>query len=650
MGTDGCSRMSRDNELSHPSFPTILDEGVSGKPLICSTASVGGGEGGDHRLVPSFFDQVPEDVLENVLRFLSDRHDRDAVSLVSKSWYRAEAMTRSEVLIGNGCAVPPQRLEARFGKLTSLVLKLEPQYECLYFLPLDARFSPWVTLMAESYRTLEKLYLKNYIVSDKDMDILVLSCPNLKELVLVRCREFGTYGLGRVAKECRKLRVLDVIECRVSNSANVDWISCFPDDNTFLESLIFEDSMMSGCLNFDALEQLVTRSPCLKKLRLDDVVSISQLHRLMIKAPQLTHLGIGIFSYSSEQEAAVGELELHYASAFAVCNSLVSLSGFRDELPSYLPAVFTVCSNLTSLNLKYTLISCAHFKELIFHCHKLQSLWVSARICDEGLEAVAATCKDLLELRVFLDEYAIDDDDDYDVDVPVSEIGLLEISKGCRRLQYVLYFCKRMTNAALVGLSKNCPDILVFRLHTSEWRSRDYVTRDSMDEGFGAILMNCKKLRRLHTSGLLTDQALCYIGQYGKSLHTLSVGVAGKNEMGLKFVLDGCPNLLKLEISDFQFGDSALRSLLHHFYRLQFVKISTCRITHQCCEEIARQLPQLVIEVAHKIAIPSDQRGYDTLFMYQSLDEASTICTKVCANVLKLYDVTDGKSRIPLFA
>ncbi|CAH9083925.1 unnamed protein product [Cuscuta epithymum] len=207
-----------------------------------------------------------------------------------------------------------------------------------------------------------------------------------------------------------------------------------------------------------------------------------------------------------------------------------------------------------------------------------------------------------------------------------------------------------MTNAALVGLSKNCPDLLVFRLHTPGWRSRDYYTWDSMDEGFGAILMNCKNLRRLHTSGLLTDQTLCYIGQYGKSLRTLSVGVAGKNEMGLNFVLNGCPKLLKLEISDFQFGDSALRSLLHHFYRLQFVKISTCGVTHQCCEEIARQLPQLVIEVAHMSGYdtPSDQRGYDTLFMYRSLDEASSIWTKVCANLLKLYDVT-GKNRIPLF-
>ncbi|CAH9083931.1 unnamed protein product [Cuscuta epithymum] len=645
----GCSPMSTDNELSHPSFPTsVLDEGGSGKPLICTTGSAGGGEGGDHRRLPSYFDQVPEDLLKNVLCFLSDCHDRNAASIVSKSWYRAEAMTRSEVFIGNGYAVPPQCTASRFGQLTSLILKLEPQYECLYFVPIDARFSPWVTVIAESYRTLQKLYLKNYIVSNEDMDILALSCPNLKELVLVRCKEVGTYGLGRVARDCSNLRVLEVIECH-GKSDNVDWISCFPDDNTLIESLIFEDSIMFGCLNFDALEQLVTRSPCLKRLRLDDVVSISQLYRLMIKAPLLTHLGIGIFINSSEQEAAVGELELHYASAFAVCNSLVSLSGFRDELPIYLPALYPICGNLTSLNLKYTLISCEHFKEVIFHCHKLKCLWVSARVRDEGLEAVAATCKDLLELRVFLDEYAIDDDDDDDGDVPVSEVGLLAISEGCPRLEYLLYFCNRMSNAALVGLSKNCPDLLEFRLHTSGWRSRDYYTRGSMDEGFGAILMNCKKLTRLHTSGLLTDQALCYIGQYGKSLRALSFGVAGKNEMGLKFVLDGCPNLLKLEISDFRFGDSALRSLLHHFYRLQFVKISTRRVTHQCCEEIARQLPQLVIEVVAKMDIPSDQRGYDTLFMYRSLDEASTIWTKVCANLLKLYDVT-GKNKIPLFA
>ncbi|CAH9083929.1 unnamed protein product [Cuscuta epithymum] len=634
MATDGCSRMSRDNEPSHSSFPTsLLDEGVSGKPLICFTTSAGGGEGGDHRRVPSYFDQVPQELLENILCFVRDRHDRNAASLVRKSWYRAEAMTRSEVFIGNGFALPPQRVAARFRQLTSLILKLKSQYGGLCSLSRDARFEPWVTVIAEAYPALEKLYLKNYAVSDDDLEILALSCPNLKELVLVHCRGFGTYGLGRVARECRKLRVFDVIECYV-HSNDVDWISCFPGDNTFLESLIFEYSMMSECLNFEALKQLVTRSPCLKKLRLDYLVSIGQLYHLMIKAPQLTHLGIGIFMYSSEQEAYAGELALHYASAFAVCNSLVSISGLRDELPSYLPALYTVCANLTSLDLKRTLISCSHFKEVIFHCHKLQSLWVSARVLDEGLEAVAATCKDLLELRVFLDEYAYDDDN-----IDVSEVGLLAISEGCRRLEYILYFCKRMTNAALVGLSKNCPDLLVFRLHTPGWQSRNYSTRESMDEGFGAILMNCKKLRRLHTSGLLTDQALCYIGQYGKSLRTLCVGVAGKNEMGLKFVLDGCPKLLKLEISDFQFGDSALRSLLHHFYRLQFVKISTCGVTHQCCEEIARQLPQLVIEVADKIATPSDQRGYDTLFMYRSLDEASTISTKVCANLLKLYDV-----------
>ncbi|CAH9136134.1 unnamed protein product [Cuscuta epithymum] len=345
-------------------------------------------------------------------------------------------MTRSEVFVGNGYALPPQRLAARFGQITSLILKLKSHAERLFFPSQDPRFRPWVTVVAEGYPALEKLYLKNYAVSDEDLNILALSCPNLKELVLVRCRYFGTQGLAYVAGACRKLRVLDVIQCHVVHDG-VDWISYFPEDNIFLESLIFEESMW--CVNFKALEQLVIRSPSLKKLRLDDLVSIGQLHRLMIKAPKLTHLGIGKFVRSSEQEPALGELELHYASAFAVCNSLISLSGFRDELPIYLPALYPVCANLTSLNLKHTLISCANFKEVIFHCPQLQSLWVSGRIWDVGLKAVAATCKDLIELRVFRDEhaYGIVNGDEL-ADVLVSEIGLIAISEGCRRLQYIL--------------------------------------------------------------------------------------------------------------------------------------------------------------------------------------------------------------------
>ncbi|XP_031103865.1 transport inhibitor response 1-like protein [Ipomoea triloba] len=157
--------------------------------------------------------------------------------------------------------------------------------------------------------------------------------PNLKELVLVCCEEFGSSGLATVACECsRKLRV---VECDVKDD-EMDWISCFPETKTCVESLMFDCEV-----NFQALEQLVMRSPCLKKLRLNGHVSIVQL---MVGAPQLTNLGTG----ASEEEA---ELELDYTCAFAACKSLVvCLSEFREILAHYLPAIYPVCTNLTSLN------------------------------------------------------------------------------------------------------------------------------------------------------------------------------------------------------------------------------------------------------------------------------------------------------------
>lgn len=228
---------------------------------------------------------------------------------------------------------------------------------------------------------------------------------------------------------------------------------------------------------------------------------------------------------------------------------------------------------------------------------------------------MAETCKDLRELRVF----PIDATENNEG--PVSDVGLLAISEGCKKLQSILYFCQQMTNAAVIAMSKNCPDLVVFRLCIIGRYRPDRVTGEPMDEGFGAIVKNCKKLTRLAVSGLLTDKAFCYIGQYGKLVRTLSVAFAGDSDMGLKYVLEGCPKLAKLEIRDSPFGDSALLSGLHHYYNMRFVWMSTCKVTRQGCKEIARQMPRLVVEVFSRDEVLVENGDFvDTLYMYRSLD------------------------------
>ena len=234
---------------------------------------------------------------------------------------------------------------------------------------------------------------------------------------------------------------------------------------------------------------------------------------------------------------------------------------------------------------------------------------------------MAATCKDLRELRVFPVNTR------EEAEGPVSEVGFEAISQGCRKLQSILFFCQRMTNAAVVAMSKNCPDLVVFRLCIIGQYRPDPETQEPMDEGFGAIVMNCKKLTRLAVSGLLTDQAFHYIGMYGKMIRTLSVAFAGDTDLGLQYVLEGCPHLQKLEIRDSPFGDRALRSGLHHFYNMRFLWMSSCKLTRHACQEVARTLPHLVLEVINSEEDKADDIGI--LYMYRSLERPRNDAPKV---------------------
>ncbi|KAH1065398.1 hypothetical protein J1N35_030385 [Gossypium stocksii] len=606
--------MSEDDERQQ-SPPSDL-EFVSNKARNCNATGSGSGHPEFQSTYP---DQVLENVLENVLHFLTSRRDRNAASLVCKSWYRVEALTRSELFIGNCYAVSPSRATARFTRVKALHLKGKPRFADFNLMPPDwgAHFNPWALAMAKAYPWLEKVHLKRMSVTDDDLATLAELFLGFKELVLVCCDGFGTSGLAIFVSKCRQLKVLDLIESEVSDD-ETDWISCFPEGESNLESLIFD--CVECHINFEALERLVARSPSLKKLKLNRYVSIGQLYRLMVRAPQLTHLGTG--SFSPSDIAGQGDQEPDYVAAFAACRSLLCLSGFREIIPDYLPAIYPVCANLTSLNFSYANITAEQLKPIISKCHKLQTFWVLDSICDEGLQAVAATCKDLRELRVF------PFDPREDSDGPVSEVGLQAISEGCRKLQSILYFCQRMTNAAVIAMSKNCPDLVVFRLCIMRRHRPDPVTGEPMDVGFGAIVMNCKKLTRLAVSGLLTDKAFHYIGRHGKLVRTLSVAFAGDSDMALKYVLEGCPQLQKLEIRDSPFGDVALRSGLHHYNNMRFLWMSSCRLTRHGCQEIARAMPRLVVEVIRSADEEEMDDVVGTLYMYRSLEGPRTDAPK----------------------
>lgn len=534
----------------------------------------------------------PEEVLEHVFSFIGSDRDRNAVSLVCKSWYEIERWCRRRVFVGNCYAVSPAAVVRRFPEVRSVELKGKPHFADFNLVPegWGGYVSPWITTLARAYPWLEEIRLKRMVVTDESLELIARSFKNFKVLVLSSCEGFSTDGLAAVAANCRNLRELDLRESEVEDMSG-HWLSHFPDSYTSLVSLNI--SCLGSEVSFSALERLVSRCPDLRSLRLNRTVPLDRLANLLRRAPQLAELGTGIYSAELRSDDFS-----NLVGALAGCRELRSLSGFWDVVPAYLPAVYPLCSGLTSLNLSYATIQSSELTKLISQCHSLQRLWVLDYIEDSGLEALAACCKDLRELRVFPSEPF-----NREGNVSLTEQGLVSVSEGCSKLQSVLYFCRQMSNAALLTIARNRPNMTRFRLCIIEPRCPDYITHEPLDTGFGAIVQHCKDLQRLSLSGLLTDRVFEYIGTYAKKLEMLSVAFAGDSDLGLHHVLSGCDSLRKLEIRDCPFGDKALLANAAKLETMRSLWMSSCSVSFGACKLLGQKMPRLNVEVI-------DERGH----------------------------------------
>ncbi|CAI9781129.1 unnamed protein product [Fraxinus pennsylvanica] len=553
----------------------------------------------------------PEDVLVHVFSFLNCDKDRNAVSLVCKSWYDIERSSRRRIFIGNCYAVSPEILIRRFPDVRAVELKGKPHFADFNLVPegWGGYVYPWVVSMARAYPWLEEIKLKRMVVTDESLELISKSFKNFKVLVLLSCEGFTTDGLAYIAANCRNLRELDLGESEVEDLSG-HWLSHFPDNCTSLVSLNI--SCLVSEVSFSALERLVARSPNLKTLRLNRAVPLEKLPNLLYCAPQLVELGTGV--YFAEIQS---DIFSNLAEAFLGCKQLKGLSGFWDVVPAYLPAMYSVCSRITSLNLSYATAQNPDLVHFVSQCSNLQRLWVLDYIEDTGLEALAASCKDLQELRVF-------PSDPYDAEgnVTLTEQGLVAVSEGCPKLQSVLYFCRQMSNAALVTIARNRPNMIRFRLCIIEPRAPDYLTLEPLDTGFGAIVENCKELRRLSMSGLLTDRVFEYIGTHAKKLEMLSIAFAGNSDLGLHHVLSGCESLRKLEIRDCPFGDKALLANATKLETMRSLWMSSCSVSFGACKLLGQKMPRLNVEVINERGPPDsgpESCPVEKLYVYRTI-------------------------------
>ncbi|GAA0156114.1 ubiquitin-protein ligase [Lithospermum erythrorhizon] len=426
-------------------------------------------------------------------------------------------------------------------------------------------------------------------------------------LSISRFSMLSFYSLSAICH--RNLKVLGLHECEVKDLSG-HWISHFPDNFTSL--LALNIACLGSEVSFSALERLIIRCQNLRTLRLNHAVPLEKLPNLLRRAPQLVEFGTGAFSAEIRSDVFS-----KLTAAFSGCKQLKGLSGLWDVVPAYLPAMYSVCSSLTSLNLSYAFIQSPDLVKLLSQCPNLRRLWVLDSIEDIGLQVLASSCKDLEELRVFpSDPFGAEPN------VSLTEQGLVSVSEGCPKLHSVLYFCHQMTNAALVTIARNRPNFIRFRLCIIEPRAPDYVTLEPLDTGFGAIVENCKELRRLSLSGLLTDRVFEYIGKHAKKIEMLSIAFAGDSDLGLHHVLSGCDSLHKLEIRDCPFGDKALLANASKLETMRSLWMSSCAVTFRACKLLGQKLPRLNVEVIDERGPPESRPEscpVERLYIYRTV-------------------------------
>lgn len=320
--------------------------------------------------MPSLF---PDEVLEHVLVFLTGHKDRNSVSLVCKAWCRAEGWSRRDVFIGNCYASSPTILLRRFPKLTSLAMKGRPRFTDFGLVPSSwgAFIQPWIEALADHYNGLECLRLKRMTVSDESLRIVALAFPNFRSLRLSSCDGFTTDGLEWITRHCRHLTELDLQENEIQ-VRGVGWLTAFPETQTSLESLNFANIHTPlDEYDFHSLYALVTRCPKLTKLKLNREITLEQMQRLLLQAPQLEDLGTGAYN----QNLTWGRLH-ELQSSFRRVRNIRTLSGFWDTVPMCLPTCFPICKELITLDLSTVALTPADFTKFITNCVNIQRLLV----------------------------------------------------------------------------------------------------------------------------------------------------------------------------------------------------------------------------------------------------------------------------------
>ena len=244
--------------------------------------------------------QLPEAILNRVLDCLTDVVDRSALSLVSKRLHAMEGESRQTVTISSCYVVPATAVASRFPNAKCISIKGGRPIP-LVQLTWEARAGPWVEVVAKCYPSITHLKMKRMFISDADIERLVSGAcgKSLHKLELVACFGFSPSGLEMVARECRNLVVLNLLETEMKYNETIEykrvpnsWLPTLAETAKSLQVLDLTRMIQRPeSVHHNVVAELASRC---HTLRLCKLIEVDQALPVLEAAKEtVRHMGIG---------------------------------------------------------------------------------------------------------------------------------------------------------------------------------------------------------------------------------------------------------------------------------------------------------------------------------------------------------------------
>ncbi|GJV64472.1 hypothetical protein Tco_1475300 [Tanacetum coccineum] len=458
-----------------------------------------------------------ETVLECVIPYIHDRDDRNSISLVSRKFYELDFLTRKHLTVHLFYAPTLSRLSERFLFIESLTLKGCPNdFKLPFIWSID--IASWIEEIAFKFKHLKALQIRGLYVRDEDLELLVRTrCRDLRSLKIYQCQGVSADGLMHVSKYCNDLRTLCLEGTFIIGPDENDggWLHELALHNKVIESLHFD------CDSIDVKDLTLIAKQC---------------------SNSLVSLKINPF-YLSDLEDAFGhaiKLEKFHRSIF-------------DEYADY--SSFTFPQNIRGLCIE--VLPETAFPFLLPYVNQLRELHLPCIDLERNCQCFLIERCPNLEVLLTYD---------------ANHMGLIALAQGCPNLENLDVTLLDISNEAMEYVGTYLKNLRKFCMNLV---NKSCIIDLPLDNGIRAMLIGCKKLKRLHVSlchGGLTDVGLGYIGKYGHNLRNLSQEYTGESDAGLVELSKGCPKLRKLRIMECPFSEQAVEIFLFNIHTLRYIK------------------------------------------------------------------------------